>query len=622
MGEKITNSYSGNNTSGKQSNNRSHTDRPSCKDKFGITPYVEGLSKFIAECNTPMTIAIQGDWGSGKTSLMLMIEEEMKKKKIPLRCIWFNTWQYSQFGMIEHLPISLVELITKELDIKRDKEFKKLKGILRLLATVVVEKGAGSVTAASTKEILSPKTKGLKELKNQFKKCIEKACDKIVKENKKGDEGRIIIFVDDLDRLKPSHAIEVLEVLKNFLDVPRCVFVLAIDYNVVVKGVEDKYGKEEKGKSFFDKIIQLPFKMPVPHYNIRDFVKQEYHAISNETCEENEVELLTSIINNSVGSNPRSMKRLFNAFSLLLNIDNAEKADKDTKDKGNDKMLLFAVLCIQQHFEDLYLYLVQERENLEAKDLKKLAGKGKSLKEQEKGEEEKHEKSGVKKGKIKQEDLLNNKEVEQFMTDFNQLLFNSKGEDGEESRLEELQRILQRSSATSRKVQVDEKTEVNEITYRDFWGRALPKIKNETRMLYKRNYVLNRQFITSVIYGDIYVQIMLLKHSVVADLRIEYRDKDKNKKIYRMLEDRRDELEKVFYEKSGIMDEKLEWKILEENVLSKIELRLNKGGFADQDKWDSMTEDMIKCAKGFEEAFEMTLHEICRFLEGLPTYVT
>ena len=598
---------------GREQSKNGNIDQPSKVDQFGITSYVEGLSKFIIECNTPMTIAIQGDWGSGKTSIMLMIEDEIKKRKIPLRCIWFNTWQYSQFGMIEHLPISLVESIVEELGIKEDEVIKKLKGTLGFLATAFVEKTAGSVTAESTKEILSPKTKGLKELKDQFEKCIEEACNQI-EANKKGAdaEGRIIIFVDDLDRLKPSHAIEVLEVLKNFLDVPRCVFVLAIDYNVVIKGVEDKYGKEEKGKSFFDKIIQLPFKMPVPHYNIEGFVEQEYNAISNEKCEKSDVEILTSIINSSVGSNPRSMKRLFNAFSLLLNIDNAEEGDEER----NDKKLLFAVLCIQQHFEDLYFYLVQKGKGLMVDDLKVLAGGEVSLKEQGKKTEEMQEKTGVMIGKINEEDLRNNKEVNQFMIDFNTLLFGQKGEDGEESRLEELQRILQRSSATSSQVVPDEKAETNEISYRDFWGRALHKIKNETRMLYKRNYVLNRQFITSVIYGDIYVQIMLLKHSVVTDLRIEYRDKDKNKKIYGMLEDRRDELEKVFYEKSGIIDEKLEWKILEENVLSKIELRLNKGGFADQDKWDSMTEDMIKCAKGFEEAFETPLHEICRFLEG------
>ncbi len=41
------------------------------EDLFSVQPYVKGLSSFINTCETPMTISIQGDWGSGKTSMKL-----------------------------------------------------------------------------------------------------------------------------------------------------------------------------------------------------------------------------------------------------------------------------------------------------------------------------------------------------------------------------------------------------------------------------------------------------------------------------------------------------------------------------------------------------------------------
>ena len=53
------------------------TDKPTSTvgdDNFGIKKYIDGLTGFILDCNTPMTIAIQGDWGSGKTSMMNMIK--------------------------------------------------------------------------------------------------------------------------------------------------------------------------------------------------------------------------------------------------------------------------------------------------------------------------------------------------------------------------------------------------------------------------------------------------------------------------------------------------------------------------------------------------------------------
>ena len=63
---------------------RGFTDKPvsgKAEDLFGVGKYITGLSSFIQECDTPMTIAVQGDWGSGKTSFMHLIEEEIGKEK-------------------------------------------------------------------------------------------------------------------------------------------------------------------------------------------------------------------------------------------------------------------------------------------------------------------------------------------------------------------------------------------------------------------------------------------------------------------------------------------------------------------------------------------------------------
>ena len=89
------------------------------EDKFKIKDYVEGLSEFIQECDTPMTIAIQGDWGCGKTSMMNMVkqileETENENKKSDIFTVWFNTWQFSQFNMDEQLaPIFLQHLVNE-----------------------------------------------------------------------------------------------------------------------------------------------------------------------------------------------------------------------------------------------------------------------------------------------------------------------------------------------------------------------------------------------------------------------------------------------------------------------------------------------------------------------------
>ena len=80
-----------------------------------------------------------------------------------------------------------------------------------------------------------------------------------------------------MDRIEPKNAVAILELLKNIFSVERCIFILAIDFQVVVKGLESKFGpqtpdNEWEFRAFFDKIIQLPFMMPMGQYNIGKYV--------------------------------------------------------------------------------------------------------------------------------------------------------------------------------------------------------------------------------------------------------------------------------------------------------------------------------------------------------------
>ena len=77
------------------------------QESLGVKDYVDALSEFMKECQTPMTISIQADWGVGKTSMMNLVKENIATQKI--KTIWFNTWQFSQFNMSEELGVSLLK---------------------------------------------------------------------------------------------------------------------------------------------------------------------------------------------------------------------------------------------------------------------------------------------------------------------------------------------------------------------------------------------------------------------------------------------------------------------------------------------------------------------------------
>lgn len=334
------------------------TDTPvsrNSEDIFGVRKYILGLSQFITKCPTPMTIAIQGDWGSGKTSFMQLIDGEIHKDVLS---VWFNTWQFSQFNLGDQLPLIFMEKLSEAISTSNKSiQYRELIGKLWQIASSVgsaaISNACGVDLAEAAKDLESKNiTTVIETLKTQLESDIQST---LKKENKE----RLVIFVDDLDRLEPTRAVELLEVLKIFLDCKDCVFVLALDYGVVSRGVEKKYGDtldSGKGKSFFDKIIQLPFKMPVAQYDIHRYVLSalEQLDLSIDDCEP-----YVELIHDSVGYNPRAIKRLFNAFSLLQLIYQNEKITQD-----NRLLILFAVLCMQQSYEELYNFIVLHSDDL------------------------------------------------------------------------------------------------------------------------------------------------------------------------------------------------------------------------------------------------------------------
>ncbi len=341
----------------------SFSDSPTHDDKFSIENYINGLSNFIIECETPLTIAIQGDWGTGKTSIMYQVEKRLnpEKQDKKIQTIFFNTWQYSQFDMGNNLAVALITDLISELNVEDSKKkqfFKKAKGALsKGLEYVNLDFGIlnGEKLTEKFQDLIigfGERTDDIKHLKENLQDIINDA----IKENK---SDRIVIFIDDLDRLVPEKAIELLEVLKLFLDCEHCVFVLAIDYNVVVKGAKSKYGKDlddEKGKAFFEKIIQVPFTVPVANYDLQNFIRNSLEKLDFKFNEKNGdksiIETVTQLIRYTIGNNPRTINRLFNSVSLLTYINgNVDISDVE-------KLMILTMVCFQLRFEEAYDYLL------------------------------------------------------------------------------------------------------------------------------------------------------------------------------------------------------------------------------------------------------------------------
>ena len=379
------------------------------EESLGIGDYVDVLSEFIRNCDTPITIALQGDWGSGKTSLMNLIENEIKsteKDKKRILTIWFNTWQYSQFDLAGSLPLSMMQNITSmlEKESNHNSQIKeKIDQVSKLLLRIgnsALLGGASLIGLQDSMNAVQTKWKDqnqpesdiammLSKIKKHMKDIVESA----TKESNKDGLEKIVVFIDDLDRIKPVRAVELLEAMKVFLDIDKCVYVLACDYGVVTTGLQEKFNWEQgshSGKDFFDKIIQVPFKMPLKRYEPESYLKK---LLLNTELHFGDCDIASCIelIESSVGFNPRTIKRVLNMLQLLVMLNdkkigvtkqNEPATDLQTEARHSNRVM-FGILCMLEVYEPIYEYIIQDvpyrvkqlksgLESLDEKDYEKL----------------------------------------------------------------------------------------------------------------------------------------------------------------------------------------------------------------------------------------------------------
>jgi len=376
-------------------------------DELQINLHSEALIRFVSDTETPITIGIQGEWGSGKTSLINTIYHAFDSDQ-KVKQIWINSWEYSLLSTPEEALLKIVNKIIEEIvDADTDKKTrdtikagaeKIFKGALRVGAQVALGKEA----AAVARELLDSSGQTISALRQQLTDVIDGLASRSTNPYEK-----ILVYVDDLDRINPEDAVAILELLKNIFSVPKCVFILAIDYQVVVKGLKGKFGKmtpenEWEFRAFFDKIIQLPFNMPMGQYNIGHYVNSLLIKVGfiEERFDD---EQLKKIIEWSIGGNPRSIKRLINSISLIKIFSSKKKQtselyqddlmsdiEANTRDgyvgplseapvleasirhqemvlEYREKLLLFSLLCLQIAYPRFY-DLLQKQPNITAWD--------------------------------------------------------------------------------------------------------------------------------------------------------------------------------------------------------------------------------------------------------------
>ncbi len=295
-------------------------------DSLGRARLVEQLVAAVKSCETPFVVAINGGWGTGKTSVLKCLEQEFqekqgeKKKTIKIRTVWFSPWKF-QF---EDSPaVSLLQTIRSTAEEKQwisfDRTRRKTTKLLDIVGSLAGEIVLKTITGhtVSTRDIMAQggafeeKYFEAKQLTSRMQEEFQAAIEDLV-----GKDGRLILFIDDLDRCCTENALRLLEALKLFLNARNCVYVIAMDMENLARNLESE-SKISCPASYLEKIFQLVYTLPAPGHEAKwNMVVQLLRRDEPDLFSNPEINQIKYDLSDFIGDNPRALKHFCNRFCL------------------------------------------------------------------------------------------------------------------------------------------------------------------------------------------------------------------------------------------------------------------------------------------------------------------
>lgn len=268
------------------------SDNESAVDLLGCTHLVAAVLSIVEnEDLLPATIGIYGDWGSGKTTVLRIVEDQLKGTPGVL-LVSFNGWQFEGY---EDAKTAIIAAILDEIGSKQNlsatakswlsKLWKRV-NVMRILgwagkgAAAYALGGKDALAAAAVGEAASvalgrvkdvdldeagkllaeaspdDARRGIREFRTDFARLVKEA-----------NVEKVVVTIDDLDRCLPETIIQTLEAIKLFLFVPGTAFIIGADERLVKYAVRQRFPelpgeRVEVGRDYLEKLVQFPVRVP------------------------------------------------------------------------------------------------------------------------------------------------------------------------------------------------------------------------------------------------------------------------------------------------------------------------------------------------------------------------
>jgi predicted KAP-like P-loop ATPase len=234
------------------------------QDKFGIDGFVASLSRSLRGMKSPkgVVIALNGPWGSGKSSAINLLKHHLKDQAEvgDLQIIDFNPWWFrGEEALVLAFFRELYAATGPNLGDQAKRLLPKL-GARLLKAGSVVAPAADLAGAAGVGKVASGMMawlSGMIEDGESVEKLHNELASALAEQGK-----RFIVVIDDIDRLAPDEALVVFRLVKSVGQLPNVIYILAFDRLLAERVVAEHFPSE--GPHYLEKIVQASFELPAP----------------------------------------------------------------------------------------------------------------------------------------------------------------------------------------------------------------------------------------------------------------------------------------------------------------------------------------------------------------------
>lgn len=234
---------------------------------------IEVLTQLVASFEGPCVLALDAEWGNGKTTFLRMWSRYLRNLEFPV--VEFNAWE-TDFAKEPFLALSieLTRGLKKHADESLEKKIERTKELTKELLIQAVPNGlrlaSASLGVASLTNVgdifealVNEKLDAYSEAQNsirKFRRILHETAEDLWKKKKLP----LVVMIDELDRCRPSYAVELLEVAKHLFSVDRIVFVLAVNRSELVHSIKALYGGEFDAQGYLGRFFDVDLRLPEP----------------------------------------------------------------------------------------------------------------------------------------------------------------------------------------------------------------------------------------------------------------------------------------------------------------------------------------------------------------------